>query len=125
MGNGQFADYVMTIFPEDQYNRVIHFTDPVPDQPSMLLGFKHAGHEIWYFSPMGSDFSYKECKNQAFKQENRGCSHTLFMRPFAEDHRKYLNEKISWLCDRYEPSNKMLKIEKEGSELDQEDRESW
>ena len=109
MGNSQFADYVMTLFPNGEYNRVVHFTDPVPDQPSMLLGFKHAGNEIWYFSPLGSDFSHKECVNKAGEQENRGCSHTLFMRPFVEDHRNYLNEKISWLCNAYETPNLQAK----------------
>ena len=99
----------MTLFPNGEYNRVVHFTDPVPDQPSMLLGFKHAGNEIWYFSPLGSDFSHKECANKAGDQENRGCSHTLFMRPFVEDHRNYLNEKISWLCNAYETPNLQAK----------------
>ena len=58
VGNAQFADYVTQIIPDDYY-RVIHFTDPVPDLPSQLMGFKHSGTEIWYYSPMNSDNSFK------------------------------------------------------------------
>jgi hypothetical protein len=80
---------------------VIHFTDPVPDIPSQFFGYKHAGVEIWYYSPLNADGSYKECPNKAFDSENRDCSHTLFMRPFLEDHRYYLNVKISLLCTNF------------------------
>jgi hypothetical protein len=91
----------MQIIPDDYY-RVIHFTDPVPDVPSQLMGFKHGGTEIWYYSPMSSDYSYKECTNKIYEPENRDCSHTLLMRPFVEDHRYYLNEKLSFICDNFE-----------------------
>ncbi len=90
----------MKLFPNNYY-RVIHFTDPCPDIPSMFFGFKHAGTEIWYYSPLNADLSYKECSNRAYDPENRDCSHTLFMRPFLEDHRYYLNEKISFICTNF------------------------
>lgn len=100
----------MQIIPDDYY-RIIHFTDPVPDVPSQLLGFKHAGTEIWYFSPLNTDNSFKECLNRIFEPENRECSHTLFVRPFFEDHRVYLNEKLSLMCDRFEEPNLLARHE--------------
>jgi predicted lipase len=63
VGNAQFSDYITQIFPHDYY-RVIHFTDPIPDLPSMFFGYKHAGTEIWYYSPLNSDSSFKECTNK-------------------------------------------------------------
>jgi hypothetical protein len=53
----------MTLFPNGSYSRVVHFTDPAVDVPPILLGFKHAGNEIWYFSPLSSDLKYIECVN--------------------------------------------------------------
>ena len=55
VGNVRFADFIMDVFPNGEFSRVVHFTDPVVDVPSILFGFKHAGNEIWYFSPKSSD----------------------------------------------------------------------
>ena len=110
MGNGKFADFVMNLFPNGSYSRVVHFTDPVVDFPSILLGFKHAGNEIWYFSPLSSDFKYIECVNRPGEQENRGCSQTLFLRPFFDDHRSYLSERISLSCKVDEPPRRQVQF---------------
>jgi len=62
-GNDKFADYVMSLFPDTAYARVVHFTDAVPHLPLEAMEFKHAGMEIWYYND-GFDMAHKICHNQ-------------------------------------------------------------
>lgn len=82
----------MNLFPDNEYSRIVHFTDPVADVPAAIFGFKHAGNEIWYFSPRMTDLRYSECINRPGQKENRSCSSTMLVRPFVDDHMKYLSE---------------------------------
>lgn len=104
-GNSQFADFVMTIFPDGHYSRVTHNKDLVPHIPSEAEGYKHAGNEIWYFNPENAPLAYKECINEAGKPENRTCADFYPVALSLDDHRQYLGLPISFMCSEYEIPN--------------------
>lgn len=104
-GNDQFSDFVMTHFPDGDYSRVTHLRDPVPHVPSKNFGYKHAGQEIWYYSPIVGDLSYLVCDNRAGIEENKTCSNSFFIASSIDDHSLYLDLSISWMCDAYEEHN--------------------
>lgn len=62
-GNPQFADYIMTLYPNGAYQRVVHYDDIVPHLPITAMGFYHAGNEVWY-DQSGDTLQYKVCQNQ-------------------------------------------------------------
>jgi predicted lipase len=47
VGNQAWATYVYSLFPNN-YIRVTHADDAVPHMPPRLVGFKHAGNEVWF-----------------------------------------------------------------------------
>jgi hypothetical protein len=107
-GNDDFADYVMTVFPNGDYSRVTHLKDLVPHVPSKNLGYKHAGQEIWYYSPIVGDLSFAVCENGVGLEENKTCSNSFFIASSIDDHSLYLDLSISWMCDAYEQPNQKL-----------------
>jgi hypothetical protein len=46
VGNSFFSFLVNQIIPS--YIRVVHCNDVVPHVPIKVLGYKHAGVEVWY-----------------------------------------------------------------------------
>lgn len=98
----------MTIFPNGTYTRVTHLKDLVPHNPPPLLGFKHVGNEVWYWSPVAAEDSlkyYEECENEAYQAENINCSQKFAIAFSIDDHRVYLDMPISNFCNEYEPTN--------------------
>lgn len=93
-GNQAFSDFVTTLFPGSQYNRVVHDNDIVPHLPIIAMGFNHAGTEIWY----NTETSFKTCLNQIGSTENKACSDSLtLLAPSA--HKLYLGIKVTGQCD--------------------------
>jgi len=50
LGNQVFTDYFMTLFTDETYQRITHYTDIVVQVPTRGMGFNHAGTEVWYYN---------------------------------------------------------------------------
>jgi hypothetical protein len=100
----------MTMFSDDEFSRVTHSTDAVVHIPSPLMGYKHAGKEIWYNNET-DPYYYIECKNGAGAPENITCSESIWLAAGIEEHRHYLGLPISNMCLEYEPPLLMSKLQ--------------
>ncbi len=84
-GNANFAG----LFEEGTENhRITHWNDPVPHLPPLVLGFHHAGDEMWYNE--GWD-GYVYCP----KSESRMCADSRIVSMNVHDHRFYFNKSIT------------------------------
>ena len=61
IGNPAFADKMFDLFPKGTYYRIVHKNDIVPFSVPRLIGFQHAGDEVWYYNDKGKDFNV--CEN--------------------------------------------------------------
>lgn len=77
VGNQDFADFINNNV-EGSF-RVVYKYDPVPHNPGTIVGFKHAGHEIWYDSSMLDNF--KQCEGSS-----KDCSNSVSMFNYSVDH---------------------------------------
>jgi predicted lipase len=70
-GNKNLANYLMRLFSDGEYYRVVYSSDLVPHVPTTKLGYMHAGHEVWYPK---DNHQYIICDNYENEPENIGCS---------------------------------------------------
>lgn len=102
VGNSEFADYVMGLLPDGEYQRVTHFNDMVVRNPLEVMGYKHAGDEVFYYSPAFGDLDYHVCINEAGKPENRDCAESQWIAAGVEEHLYYLGVRVGMMCSVYE-----------------------
>lgn len=55
-GNQIFVNYLYNLLGNGAYQRVTHYNDVVPHLPPKVLGFVHAGDEIWYMNDTGDQY---------------------------------------------------------------------
>lgn len=115
----------MTVFANNEYNRVTHLRDLVVHLPGPETGYKHAGNEIWYYSPLPGDDRYTICENKAGVPENKNCSQTIALAISLDEHRVYLDMPISNFCIQYEPSNPLPNTTLFGPTTDEEFKETF
>ncbi|KEG08384.1 putative lipase [Trypanosoma grayi] len=105
VGNEEFADWVTAVFCNGGHEsyRVTHNRDVVSHVPSMLSGFKHVSHEVWYDND--GNASYRSCKDESGKNcsskdvsEDPECSNSIILIS-ANDHLLYLGVCTSCSCD--------------------------
>ncbi len=97
VGNQAFSDYLTQFFQDGLYSRVTHYNDMVPHVPPPLVGYNHAGNEVWYMN-YGEDLSYKECENFIGKKESSECSNSQLIKTGIDAHLMYLGIPISNMC---------------------------
>lgn len=96
-GNRAFTDFLFSLFPNGGNQRVTHFNDSVPHVPPYDLGYSHVGDEVWYYSIIYSNLSYKVCYNSAGKKEDFSCSGSYLDTGIAA-HLNYLNHQVNGMC---------------------------
>ena len=122
VGNQALTDYILTLFPQGLYSRVTHYNDIVPHIPPSVVGYNHAGNEVWYMNK-GADLTHKECENASGSKENNQCSDSLTLTTGIDAHLLYLGLPISDLCLAKDASNDGLERYFQGEEdLDEADR---
>ena len=97
VGNKVFADYIMTLFPNGSYQRVTHFTDTAVHTPLRVMGFQHAGNEVWYLND-GQDMTYVTCENGVGLPENDKCSNSNYAILDKNSHIIYVGHFIAGMC---------------------------
>ncbi|GAB5032291.1 lipase [Nannochloropsis oceanica] len=91
VGNQAFAMHLYDITGRAQpphaptpYFRLVHYQDPIPHAPPVLLGFWHAPTEIFYTE---DQTSYQVCNDSG---EDFYCSNSFLFAYRVEDHLNYL-----------------------------------
>lgn len=75
VGDEEFSNLLFDLYPNGEYERIVHANDVVPHLPPPAFGYRHAGNEIWVFREEGT--SYRECDNKPDIDENPHCSNSL------------------------------------------------
>ena len=74
VGNSDFARYSARVISE--HFRIVNKEDPIPHLPPQLMGYKHAGQEIWYSH--GSDGSQVPVVCSSANAEDDSCSNSRY-----------------------------------------------
>jgi hypothetical protein len=105
VGNDKFAAFMTTFIPNTY--RIVDYADQVPHVPQSILGFKHAGFEIWYQRGMQSyticPSESKDCSNQfnVFQVTQADHKMVLYLELKVEDSYSFASlvnwAKFSWI----------------------------
>lgn len=110
VGNAPFADHLFSLFPTGTYYRIVHYDDGVPHTPPHTgTGFRHGGDEVWYSKEKGN--SYKVCENKRASDENKKCSHSLWIKAGVAAHTEYFGKNFAKLCSKQQPSNTLRDVD--------------
>ena len=97
LGNQVFTDYFMTLFTDETYQRITHYTDIVVQVPTRGMGFNHAGTEVWYYNDE-HDGQLQTCKYTIGKPENAWCADSYIFTTGIDAHLNYLGKPVSGMC---------------------------
>ena len=97
VGNQVFSDYFMSMFADQTYQRVTHYTDVVVQVPPRQMGFNHPGTEVWYYND-SFDGLKKICTNKIGTPENAYCADSYIFTTGIDAHLHYLGKAISGMC---------------------------
>ncbi|TNV76611.1 hypothetical protein FGO68_gene5194 [Halteria grandinella] len=85
-GNQAWTDYVYSLYPAGQNQRITHYND-----------FNHIGDEVWYNVASDTDTTYVICKNGPGKQEDLTCSSSIFSTG-VDAHLHYMGKALHDMC---------------------------
>ena len=97
IGNQVFTDYFMSMFADETYQRITHYTDVVVQIPPRQMGFNHPGSEVWYYND-AYDGLKKVCKAPIGTPENAYCADSYIFTTGIDAHLTYLGKGISRMC---------------------------
>jgi hypothetical protein len=95
-GNKAFSDFIFLKFSTQGYQRITHYNEFAPHLPPSILGFKHAGNEVWQKNA-GNDPTIVECSNAPGLPENKGCANSM-SGTGIDAHLNYFGVAIASLC---------------------------
>jgi hypothetical protein len=97
VGNQAFTDYFMTMFADQTYQRLTHYTDVVVQVPPRQMGFNHPGSEVWYYND-AFDGLKKVCSSSIGQPESGWCADSYLFTTGIDAHLHYLGKPISGMC---------------------------
>jgi hypothetical protein len=89
VGNLKFASYMDRILPDSF--RIVNNQDLVPHLPQRFIGYRHIGHEVWFYDPVRSSSKYRVC----LLGEDDSCSNSIELhmdKSSIRDHAYYLDQ---------------------------------
>jgi len=87
----------MSMFADETYQRITHYTDVIVQVPPRQMGFNHPGTEVWYYN---DEFDGKKsvCKSPIGVAENGWCADSYIFTTGIDAHLHYLGKAVSRMC---------------------------
>jgi hypothetical protein len=87
----------MTMFADETYQRITHYTDVIVQVPPRQMGFNHPGTEVWYYND-AHDGLKKVCKSSIGTAESGWCADSYLFTTGIDAHLHYMGKAISRMC---------------------------